>query len=132
MRVILLFQLVQVVELGFVEPLEHGTLIRRSRAIACQLVKVERIELELDGVADGLEAHRIAELAVLDYLQIAAAHEAFSIRHGEAAGELEAALAPPGVAHLRAADLVVFDDGSAFRTGRRHIRRSPAPARSGR
>jgi len=81
----------EVVQLGFVEPFEHGALLGRASLVARQLVEVERIELELDGVADGAEAHRIAEVATGNDLELAAAHEALAIRNGEPGGQFEAA-----------------------------------------
>jgi hypothetical protein len=93
-----------------------GALIGRAGPVARQLVKVERVQLELHGVADGAEAHGIAEVAGGDYFQIAAAQEAFSVGNGEPGGQLEAAPAAPRVAHLRAADFVLFQDASAFGT----------------
>ena len=116
MGVILLLQFVQVVQLGFEEPLEHGALLGRVGLVARQLVEVEGIQLELHGVADGAEAHGVAQVAARDHLQFAAAQEALAVRDGEAGGELETALAAPGVADLGAADLVFFHDPAALRT----------------
>src|ERR1039458_8582606 len=121
MRMVFFLQLVQVIQLSFVEPLQHRALLRRARLIARQLVEVERVQLELHGLADGAEAHGIAQVAIGDHLQIAAAQEALSVGHGESAGELEAALASPGVTHLGAADFVFFDYGAAFWTSRWHF-----------
>src|ERR1022692_1734798 len=131
MRVVFFLQLVQVIELGFVEALRHRTLLRRACLIARQLVEVERVQLELHGLADGAEAHGIAQVAIGDHLQIAAAQEALPVRHGESAGELEAALASPGVAHLGAADFVFLNHRAAFWTSRWHLMLSlpePVPA----
>src|SRR5262249_25849422 len=119
--VILLFELVKVIQLGFVEALQDGALFGGAGTGAGELVEVEGVQLELDGVADGLEAHGVAELAVADDLEVAAAEEAFAVGDGEAGGELEAAFAAPGVADLGAADLVVFHDAAALRTSRWHV-----------
>src|SRR4051794_23727734 len=109
------------IELGLVQPFEDGTLLGVCRLVAGQFVKVERVQLELYGVADGLEAHRIAQLAILDQLQLTAAKEALSVRNGETARQFETALATPGVADLRAADFILFDNAAAFRTRGRHL-----------
>src|ERR1019366_4586528 len=121
MRVVFFLQLVEVIQLGLIEPLQHRALLRRARFIARQLVEVERVQLELHGLADGAEAHGIAQVAIGDHLQIAAAQEALPVWHGESAGELEAALASPGVAHLGAADFVFLNHRAAFWTSRWHL-----------
>src|ERR1035437_1252881 len=119
-RVVFFFQLVKVIQFGVVEPLEHRALLRRARLIARQLVKVERVQLELHGIADGPETHGIAQVAIRNHLQIAAAQEALPVGNGESTGELEAALASPGVAHLGTADFVFFNHRAAFWTSRWH------------
>ena len=96
--VVLLFELVQMVQLRFVQPLQRRPLLRCLRAIPRQLIEVERIQLELHGFADGLKAHRIAQVAFLNHLQVAAAQETLPVWHRDPAGQLEAALAAPGVA----------------------------------
>ena len=94
---------------------------------------MERIQLELHGVADGAEAHGIAQLAACDHFQLAAAHKALAVRHGESGGQLETALAAPGVAHLRAADFVFVENAVALRTGGWHVNEPPpAPVSAGR
>src|ERR1039458_8822151 len=98
-----------------------GSRIRRIDIAARQLVEVERVQLELHGLADGPEPHGVAQVAIADHFQIAAAQEALPVRHGESAGELEAALASPGVAHLGAADFVFFNHRAAFWTSRWHV-----------
>jgi len=130
MGVVLLFELVQVIQFGFVQALERGALVGGLGAVAGEFVEVERVQLELDGVADGLEAHGIAQVAIGDDFEVAAAHEAFAVGNGEPAGQFEAALAAPGVAHLRATDLIVLDDASALRTRRWHTYTSAAPTNS--
>ena len=121
MRVVLLFQLVQMVELGLVEPLEHRALVGRVGLVARQFIEMEGVQLELHGVADGLEAHGIAQVAARNHFQLAAAQEALAVRDGEPGGQLETALAAPGVAHLGAADLVFFQNLVALRTRGWHI-----------
>src|SRR5271157_581512 len=122
---VLLLELVEMVQLGLVKTFKHRALLGRVGLVAGQLVEVERIELELHGVADGAEAHGVAQVASGDDLQLAAAHEALAVGNGEASGEFEATLAAPGIAHLRAADLVFFQDSVALRTRGWHIKRSP-------
>ena len=53
-RVVFFFELVEVVEFGFVEALEHGALIGGFGFVARQLIKMELVQLELHGVADGV------------------------------------------------------------------------------
>src|SRR3954452_22851268 len=101
------------IELGFVQPFQDGALIWVRRLVSRQFVEVKRVQLELYGVANRLEAHGIAQLAVLDQLQLAPAKKALSVRNGETAGQFETALATPGVADLRAADFILFHDAAA-------------------
>src|ERR1035441_8653843 len=120
-RVILLFQLVEVIEFGFVKAFEHGALVGRLGFVARQLIEMERVQLKLHGVADGLEAHGVAQVASGNQLQLAAAHETLAIGNSEPAGQFETALAPPGVTDLRAADLVFFQNRVALRTSGWHV-----------
>src|SRR5579863_3359823 len=110
------------VELGLVQPLQHQAMLRLDRLLACQLIKVERVQLELDGIPDGAQAHGFAELAALHHGQVAAAHKALAIRQRESRGELMTLPAFPGVADLRAADLVLIQHAMTFGTRRRHYR----------
>jgi hypothetical protein len=125
MRVVFLLQFVEVVQFGLVKPLEHRALVGSGRPSARQLIKVEGIQLELHGIANGLEAHGVAHIALRDYFQVAAAHEALAVRDGEPAGEFEAALATPGVTHLGATDFVFFQNAAALGTRGWHTYKLP-------
>src|SRR6266542_6606278 len=50
--VIFLLELMEVIQFGFVEPLEYGPMFGAVCPVAGKLVEVERIEFELNGVAD--------------------------------------------------------------------------------
>src|ERR1035441_3344356 len=110
----------QVVQLGLVEAFQHQAMLRLGGVLTRQLVKVERVQLELHGVAYGVQPHRIAQFAALHHGQIAAAQETLAIRQRESGGELVALLAFPGVADLRAADLVLVQYAMTLGTGRWH------------
>src|SRR5580700_7075129 len=107
------------VEFGFVEALQDQAMLRFDGPLARQLIKIERVQLELHGVADGAEAHGVAQLAAFHLGQIAAAEEALAVRQGESGTELVALFAFPGVADLRAADLVLVQYAMTLGTGRR-------------
>jgi hypothetical protein len=115
-----LLYLMQMIEFHLEHALEHRAGVRLGSPVARHFVELKRIQLELDGVTDRAEAQGVAQIALFHHFQVPAAKVASPIRKRQPLRELMAARALPRVAHLRAADLVFFQNRAALRASRWH------------